>query len=470
MGFKKYKYTIVGFVIIIAIAAFIWGLYFLKGRDVFNKESNFYAIYQKVDGLTISSPILINGFKVGQVINIYFHPDKSGRLIVMFNTKKDIELPDSTVARITSIDLMGNKAIELLLSHYKTFHKDGDTLYSALEPSLKEQVSIQMLPVKKQAENLMMEMQGALEIVKYIFNAQTRDNLTKSFESIKLTVQNLEHSSGNLDTLVTSQATKLSVIFSNVESITANLKNNNALITNIITNLSAITDSLTRSEFSKTIYNVNRTLTQTAEIFEQINSGKGSLGQLLKNDTLYLNLQNSSKNLNRLLMDIKENPKKYVRYSLFDLGRTINVLDEKEWNKIKKKEEKRKLKEEKEKQKQLEKEQKQLEKEQEQQKKDSLEQQKNDSLKKNSGMNYFFKIQIKSSVSPIPLNSSEFKGLQNIEEYRADGRYKYCVGNENNFQNAMNLHKEVKTYFPDAFPIAVKGGKIVPVHKAAKEI
>jgi len=233
MSFKKYKYAVVGIVVTTAVASFIWGIYFLKGRDIFHKENNFYAIYEKVEGLSISSPVMINGFKVGQVLNIYFHPDKTGRLVVVFNSQRDVEIPDSTIARITSIDLMGNKAIELLFSHYRTFHKDGDTIASAVELSLKEQVSVQMLPVKKQAENLMLEMQEALEIIKYIFNAQTRDNLSRSFESIKQTVANLQHSSGSLDTLVTSQSYKLSNIFNNVESITQNLKNHNDLITNI---------------------------------------------------------------------------------------------------------------------------------------------------------------------------------------------------------------------------------------------
>lgn len=460
MALKKYKYTIIGFVITVAIATFIWGLYFLKGRDILHKENQYYAIYDKINGLTVSSPVLINGFKVGQVINIYFHPDKSGRLIAIINTRKDIEIPDSSIARIASIDIMGTKAVELILSHYKTYYKEGDTLYSEIEPSLTEQVSIQMLPVKKQAENLMMEMQHALEIIKYIFNAQTRDNLTKSFESIKMTVENLAHSSGNLDTLVSMQSSRLNVIFSNVESITTNLKNNNAAITTIITNMSAITDSLTKSKFAETMFNVNKTLDQTAEIFSKINSGQGSLGQLLKNDTLYNNLQNASRNLNRLLLDVKENPKKYVRYSLFDLGKTINVLDEKEWEKIKKKDEKLRKKEEQEKQKQLEKELKKQKKDNE------IPTEKPDS----SGMNYFFKLQIKASTTPIPLNSPEFHGLQNIEELILNGRYKYCIGHEDNMQNTMLLKKEINTYFPDAFPIAVQQGKPVSLQKAVKNM
>lgn len=459
MGLRKYKYTFIGFVITVSVAAFIWGLYFLKGRDIFNKENSYYAVYDKIDGLTASSPVLVNGFKVGQVTVITFHPDKSGRLVVQIITRKDLELPDSTVARITSIDLMGNKAIQLMTSRFKTYHKDGDTLFADIEPSLTEQVSIQMLPVKKQAENLMHEMQQALEIIKYIFNAQTRDNLTKSFESIKLTVENLAHSSGNLDTLVSMQTTRLNIIFANVESITSNLKSNNAAITTILTNLSAITDSLTRTKFVQTIYNVNKTLDQTAVIFEKINRGEGTLGQLLKNDTMYQNLQNASRNLNRLLIDVKENPKKYVQYSLFDFGRTINVLDEKEWEKIKKREEKFKKKEEKDRQKQLEREQKEQEKNKD-----------NPSGKPDSsGMNYFFKLQIKASVQPIPLNSPEFHGLQNIEEIKAGERYKYCIGNGESMKEVLILKKEINDYFPDAFPIAVKEGRPVPLIKAVKK-
>jgi len=320
----------IGFISILTIAFCIWGFNFLKGKNILKNTKTYYAVYEKVGGLLESGSILINGYKVGMVEDIYFLPDQSGNLLVRIEIGKKYKIPKKSIAQIYSSDIMGTKAIELLLSDSLSHHNEGDTLLSNLERNLAEQVSMQMLPLKHKAEDLMKDMQEAVEIVKYIFNESTRDNLSKSFLSIKNTITNLEKTSFTIDTLLLHEKGKLTNFFSNIESISSNLRENNENLTHIIDNFSAISDSIAKSEITSTIYNANLTLSQANEIVNKINKGEGSIGLLLNNDTLYYNMVDASMNLGKLLKDIRLNPKKYIHFSVFDIGRTVSIAEEKD--------------------------------------------------------------------------------------------------------------------------------------------
>lgn len=415
----------------------VWGIDFLRGNNFFVQENKYYAVYEKIDGLVASSPVMVNGLMVGKVKTINFFQDSADnyRLLVCFSLTKDFKVPDSSLAQIISIDLMGSKAIDLQLSKAGTFHAVGDTLRSGVEDDLKEQVSAQMLPLKKKAEDLISSIDSVMLIVQYIFNESSRENIANSITSIKKTIQSLESTSYSLDTLVKSEKGKLSGIFSNIESITFNLNNNSEKISTILRNFAAISDSLAKTDMVNTINRANAALLQANEILEKINTGQGSMGLLINNDTLYYNLEKSSKDLDRLIRDIEANPKKYLHFSIFDFGRTY-TLDENG----------KKIKPNK----------------------------KNDGdgayLIPDTESEIIFKVQVRSSQKQIPAGSVELKGLEGIEEIYLNGRFKYTVGNEKNIDKIKSVQEEIRTIFPDAFVIAIKNGKQIPINEALKEI
>jgi phospholipid/cholesterol/gamma-HCH transport system substrate-binding protein len=305
-------------VFIVALALFFWGFNFLKGRDVFKKQRIFYAVYDQINGLEEANPVVVNGFKIGHVKNIYFHPDSSGRVVVEFLiTNSDIRIPKNSIARLYSSDIMGSRAIEIKLGSSSSTAGSGDTLKTILGATLGEEFSNQMLPIKNKFENVMSSIDSVLVIIQSIFNEGTRKNLLLSFESIKLTIQNLEHTTFNIDTLVTTQKYKLSSIIGNVESITSNIKKNNDKIANIITNFSNISDTLAKARISSTISNADKALADFSEIMGKVKRGEGSLGMLVNNDSLYRNIESSSVQLDQLIEDIKLNPKRYVHFSVF---------------------------------------------------------------------------------------------------------------------------------------------------------
>ncbi len=314
---KISRELIVGIIFIVTVGLFFWGFNFLKGSDIFKKQREFYVEYDAVNGLIKANPVVINGLKVGQVKDLYFSPDNSGNIIVILVLNNDFPIPKNSIARIYSSDLMGSKAIDLQLGKSNTLAQSGDTLKAKVEASLKEEVNAQVQPLKKKAEDLMGSIDSVVTVIQTIFNENARKNLENSFESIKNTLVSLQNTTYNIDTLVISEKNRLSSIITNIDEITKNLKANDENISNILANFSTLSDTLAKSEIPKTFINANKSIEKLSKILEKINSGEGSLGLLLHNDSLYIDLQKSSSDLNKLLEDIRLNPKKYVRFSIF---------------------------------------------------------------------------------------------------------------------------------------------------------
>lgn len=314
----RYKKEIItGIVFVAALALFIWGFNFLKGFNLFKEQRVFYAVYDRVSGLSKSNPVSVNGLKVGQVSDIYFEPDFSGNIIVELTIETQIPIPKNSVALIYSSDLMGSKAINLQLGSDSVFVNDGDTLQTNVEASLKEAVNQQIQPLKIKAEELILSMDSVVTVIKEIFNEKARDNLTNSLASIQQTFENLESASYNLDTLVADQKTRLAQIMINLESITNTISKNEDNIDNILANFSTLSDSLAQAKIPQTFENINRVADDVAVIIDKINNGEGSIGMLVNDENLYKDLQKTAEQLHLLMEDIRVNPKRYVRFSLF---------------------------------------------------------------------------------------------------------------------------------------------------------
>ena len=311
-----------------AVFILIWGINFLKGSSLFESKRTFYGVYDSVEGLQVSSGVIYRGYQVGQVISIQFTGERFDRVLVKFSVDKGLELPSNTLAMIQSADLMGSKVVALVPGDSHVFAVSGDTLRSQVERGLMEQVSQQMLPLKQKAERLLGSLDSVLLIVQGLFNEETKKNLSNSFGSIDRTLRNLEGASGNLDTLIQGESARISSILQDVNSITGNLRNNNEEISNILGNVSAISDSLRQASLHQTFMSLDYILATTDSIMNKINRGEGTIGALLNDNDLYYNLNQVSENLNRLLVEFRYNPKRFINLSLIDFSSGKNALEE----------------------------------------------------------------------------------------------------------------------------------------------
>ena len=199
----------------------------------------------------------------------------------------------------------------------KKIVKDQDTLQSFIEKSIGEELNEELVPLKNKTERLLGSIDTVATIIQQVLNKNTRDNLIASIGHIKDVLKNLSHTTYYLDTLVGSQRNHLANIIGNIESISQNLKNNNQKINSILTNFSELSDSLAKAHIPATLAQVNKAITDIDLAVNKINNGKGTLGLLLNDDKLYKETEKAATDLNLLLEDIKANPKKYLKVSVF---------------------------------------------------------------------------------------------------------------------------------------------------------
>ncbi|MEJ2880715.1 MlaD family protein [Pedobacter sp. GR22-6] len=306
--------TKVGILAAFSIALLIIGYNFLKGNAIFSSETVLYARYSHVDGLAVSKPVLINGFQIGRVDKLQLQPD--GSILATLKIKGKYEIPTNSIAKLESTDLLGSKAIVMQLGTGNVFAQDGDTLNANVSKGLLETVE----PVQKKAEVIIAKMDSILTSVNTILNPNFQKNVDKSFNSIASTLSSLEATSKKVDNLVGSEGSRISAILANVEAISNNLKQNNQKISSILNNVNSITDQVAASNFKQTIDNANKAMLDLQTIVAKINEGQGTLGLLVNDTKMYENLNNASKNLDNLMIDLKANPKRYVHFSVFGGG------------------------------------------------------------------------------------------------------------------------------------------------------
>lgn len=303
--------TKVGALTSLAITILIIGYSFLKGNDVFSNENEFYAKYDRVDGLAASKPVLINGYQIGRVSDLTLLP--SGKILVQFKINPDYSIPKNTIAKIESTDLLGGKAVVFELGDSDILAEDGDTLNSNIQTDLMDQVE----PVQKKAEQIIARMDSVLTSVNNTLNPEFQKNFDRSFASIARTLETLEKTTKTVDGLVNTQSAKINGIMSNFESITANFKNNNAKINSIMNNLDKVSDDVAKANFTQTIAEANKAIIELQSVLNKVNSGKGSISLLINDDKMYNNLNSAAENLDKLMIDLKTNPKRYVNISVF---------------------------------------------------------------------------------------------------------------------------------------------------------
>ncbi|SDL48050.1 MlaD family protein [Pedobacter antarcticus] len=306
--------TKVGILAAFSIALLIIGYNFLKGNSIFSSETVLYARYSRVDGLAVSKPVLINGFQIGRVDKLILQPN--GTIIATLKIQGKYDIPKNSIAKLESTDLLGSKAIVMALGTGQDFAQDGDTLNANVEKNLMEAVQ----PVQKKAELIIGKMDSILTSVNTILNPNFQKNVDKSFNSIAATLTSLEGTSKKVDGLVGTESKRIAAILANAESISLNLKNNNEKINAILNNINTITDQVAAANFKQTLDNANKAVSDLQGIVTKVNNGQGTLGLLVNDTKMYDNLNNASKNLDNLIIDLKENPKRYVHFSVFGGG------------------------------------------------------------------------------------------------------------------------------------------------------
>lgn len=300
----------VGAVALVTIVVFIWLFNFLKGKDFFKNTANYYAVYDNVGGLAESSPVEINGYKVGVVQSIDFLDATSGRLLVVFSVSKDFKLPVNTVAEVLPVSLIAGMKAQFIYGNGPGFYSDGDTIPGLLSESLLSTLDDVIEPIKVKVMAMVTVLDSVINSINDVIDPEFKENLSG-------TMAHLNNTTGSLDRILGSKEEELKKTLDNITRFSDMLSSNTPKLNNTFSNLESITDTLAAADLYNSISNLKASLEKASTLIENLNDGKGSAGQILTNDSLYTNLNNSLGSLNLLLEDVKINPKRYVHFSLF---------------------------------------------------------------------------------------------------------------------------------------------------------
>lgn len=298
----------IGLVSIIVIGLLILGINYLKGYNVFSKNIILHGLYEDIDGLQLGAPVSVSGFKVGSVTDIQLL-NGTHNLFVSISIEEEISIPKRSILKIVNQDLMGTKGVKLIFSEDNKLVVSGDTLVASIEGSLQEEVNAQILPFKRKAEELIVSIDSVMMIITAVLNKDARRDLSNSIESLGETFELMSSSMKKVDQIIEDNDERISNIIYNLEKISTNIEHSNTDVQRILTNLVSISDSLSSANITTVINNFN-------QLMQQINSDKGNIGLFINDDQIYYNLEKSTKELANLIQDIKDNPRRYINFSI----------------------------------------------------------------------------------------------------------------------------------------------------------
>lgn len=303
---------------IIGVVLLVTGVNYLKGFNPLSKQTHLFAVYERIEGLSVSNPVLVNGFKVGQVTKVNFLEEGDGELLVEFTIEESsLKVPIDSEAKIYSSDLFGTKAIKIEPGIAQTYIQDGDTLLSSVEMDITAAVRKELEPLRRKTEELIKGVDDILINMKAVFEDDATQGLPSAFESMQRTLRTIENTAENFDALVENNSIVLTRIMTNVDALALNLSKNNKNINNIISNFSNLSDSLANVDITRTMSKAEKAMDEITVITSRVNRGEGTLGKLMVDDSLYNGLVESNIEIQELLDDLQLNPWKYVRVSLF---------------------------------------------------------------------------------------------------------------------------------------------------------
>lgn len=295
MGFftKEVKIALVA---ILGIVVLFYGLNFLKGLPVFTTDDNYYITFDDVSGLSASSPVYANGYRVGVVRDIVYDYKNNGKVIAVMGLDKDMRLPVGSKAEIAS-DLLGNIKINLILGN-DPLHKmaEGDTIPGAEEEGMMSKVGA-MLP--------------ALEaIVPKLDSIMSSLNMLLADPALRNTLHNVEGMTGHLDATSRELMTLSASLNREVPAMMA--KTND-----VLDNTQQLTGNLAAIDVASMTASINQTLANVNDMTRKLNSNEGTLGLMMRDASLYNYLSSTAADADSLLIDLRAHPKRYVHFSVF---------------------------------------------------------------------------------------------------------------------------------------------------------
>ncbi len=317
--------------VVVAIALLLFGIQFLKGINFFNTNRTFYTSYGNVQELVPGSVIKFRGKQIGVVQDVQLNESQDRLITTLSIDEADLKIPSDSKARLAS-SFLGTSTIEIILGEdYDNLLEQGDTISPAFKYGISELATQKIDPIEKQVNTLLERLNKSLASIDTVLGTDG-ENLRKMMYSMRQTVATLNSTVKDVDNVVKASSANIKSTLANVASITENLKNSNEKVTNLITNFSDLSDSLKGADIAGTVNEAKAALAQVTKMMDEINNGDGTAHQLIYSDELINNMNAMLEETQRLVLNIKTHPKRYLQFAVFggkQKGVKLDATDEK---------------------------------------------------------------------------------------------------------------------------------------------
>lgn len=297
----------VGIFCIAAVVIFYLGACFFKGVSAFGKKTYYYAVFENTGGLQESNAVMLNGYKIGQVTKISMLSDNPVRLCAELMITEPVNIPKDSKVQVAPKDLLGGTVVNILFGCETAYLQPKDTMSTYVVPQMTDGID----GLKAQLSSILTSVDTIALSLKDVLSPDG------GASDLKGTLANLEETTSNLNSILGNNKDKVGKLVANLEQFSNTLQAAGPQLETIVGNLDKISDSVAKANVTQLINDAQRTIGDVQVVVDNMKRGEGTLGQLVTNDTLYSNLENSLHSLDELLKDLKANPKKYINVTVF---------------------------------------------------------------------------------------------------------------------------------------------------------
>jgi len=307
---KEVKSIKVALFCIAAALIFYLGSTFLKGINIFGKKNYYYAVFENIGALHESTNVTLNGYEIGKVTGIELLSSNPVRICAEILVTEKLDIPRDSKLEVTQKDVLGGMVVNLHLGNSAELAHRGDTLNCYLSGGMLDGVG----DLVAQLQSVAASIDTIGQNLKLAF--RTEDSINGG-TMIKNTLENLEHTTSDLSKLLADNGGKVNSVVSQLNVLSKTLGEAAPKLEAIVSNVDNITDSLAQANIRTLVNNAQSTVDNANELIATVKNGQGTVGQLVSNDSLYRNLNNTIESLDLLVKDIKANPSKYINVTVF---------------------------------------------------------------------------------------------------------------------------------------------------------
>ncbi|MBO7204106.1 MAG: MCE family protein [Bacteroidales bacterium] len=294
-----------GIIACIIIAATFLAVDFLKGKDLFTNDIKLHTSYSSVEGLSVSTPVTIQGYKVGNITEMSYDPQQ--RIYnISFTVLSEFDIPNDSYLEVYSSDILGSKALRIILGNSAEYFTSGESIKGEIASDLIGKLTSELSSTKSQVDTLLTNLNKTVNSVNVILNKENTENIASVMEDLQRTMSDI----AKISATIKNKTPEIESLITNFESVSNTIAASSESISKTLENAEQITSAITEAQISESINSLKNLL-------DGLQNESGTIGKLLTSDSLYNSITSLSSHLDSLVTKIEKDPKKYIKISIF---------------------------------------------------------------------------------------------------------------------------------------------------------